>query len=151
MHLRGPDNSTRPANHHILLRRVPSKIRTMRSLIRTIVGACTVAAIGFAVHGGLQAQQRQQQAPQQQDQPATDQQNPAGQPTPLFRTGINFVRVDVIITDKSGAPVADLKQSDFEVLEDGKPQTVETFKLIKLDGGTIPSPDGPPREIRTDL
>ena len=36
-----------------------------------------------------------------------------------------------------GNPVADLKQSDFEVTEDGKPQKIETFKLVKLDGGLI--------------
>ena len=29
----------------------------------------------------------------------------------VFRTGINFVRVDVIVTDNKGNPVADLKQS----------------------------------------
>ena len=72
---------------------------------------------------------------------------PADQTTqnPLFRTGINFVRVDVIVTDKNGNEVSDLKQSDFEVLEDGKPQTVEAFKLVKLDGGATPTRDGPPR------
>ena len=40
--------------------------------------------------------------------------------------------------------------SDFEVTEDGKPQKIETFKLIKLDGGTADSIKEPPREIRTD-
>jgi VWFA-related protein len=70
---------------------------------------------------------------------------------PVFRTGINFVRVDVIVSDKNGANVSDLKQTDFEVTEDGKPQSVETFRFIKLDGGTLPSPDGvTPRAIRTD-
>ena len=39
---------------------------------------------------------------------------------------------------------------DFEVTEDGKPQTVETFKLVKLDGGLMPTTDGPPQPIRTD-
>ena len=68
----------------------------------------------------------------------------------MFRAGINFVRVDVIVSDKSGANVADLKQSDFEVTEDGKPQTIESFKFIKLDGGAMPGPDGPPAPIRTD-
>ena len=55
----------------------------------------------------------------------------AGQP--VFRTGINFVRVDVIVTDKQGNPVTDLSLNDFEVFEDGKPQAVETFRLIKVD------------------
>ena len=55
------------------------------------------------------------------------------------------------MSDRNGNPVADLKQSDFEVVEDGKPQTVETFKLIKLDGGAVPTSDGNPvRQIRTD-
>ena len=78
-------------------------------------------------------------------------QQEGAQPPPIFRTGINFVRVDVIVTDsKTGQPVTDLKQSDFEVIEDNKPQTVETFKLIELDGGAAPGPDGPPQAIRTD-
>src|SRR5215471_13633938 len=100
--------------------------------------------LGLATVAIGQVASRAQQA---QPQGQTDQQ-PA---PPVFRAGINFVRVDVIVSDKNGAAVADLKQSDFEVLEDGKPQTVETFKLIKLDGGSTPAPEGPPREIRTDL
>ncbi|MFN8058256.1 MAG: VWA domain-containing protein [Vicinamibacterales bacterium] len=68
---------------------------------------------------------------------------------PVFQTGINFVRVDVIVSDKDGKPVLDLDQADFEVLEDGKPQKVESFKLIKLTG--TPEPGGEPaREIRSD-
>src|SRR6266850_6753378 len=82
----------------------------------------------------------------QQAQP--DQQQPA---EPVFRTGINFVRVDVIVSDKSGTNVADLKQSDFEVTEDGKPQSIENFKFIKLDGGlSSAAVEGAPRSIRTD-
>jgi VWFA-related protein len=74
---------------------------------------------------------------------------PQGQ-TPTFRTGINFVRVDVIVTDKDGNPVDDLTPEDFEIVEQGQLQTIETFKLVSLDGGLMPGPDGPPREIRTD-
>ena len=83
-------------------------------------------------------------APQTPAQPA--QPAPAGQPAqpdaqppppadgqPTFRAGINFVRVDVIVTDSSGNPVTDLTQADFEVAEDGKPQTVETFRLVQID------------------
>src|SRR5579872_4017566 len=89
---------------------------------------------------------------QQQPAPSDAQQQPAapGAQSPIFRTGINFVRVDVIVTDKNGQPVSDLKESDFQVTEDTKPQKIETFKLIKLDGGVTPSPDGPPSDIRND-
>src|SRR4051794_3273892 len=70
---------------------------------------------------------------------------------PVFRGGINYVRVDVIISDKNGNPVSDLQASDFEVAEDGKPQKIDTFKLIKLDGGTADSIKEPPKEIRNDF
>src|SRR5688500_701560 len=91
----------------------------------------------------------------QQAGPAEAQTAPQGdgaqQPPPVFRTGINFVRVDVIVSDsKTGQPVADLKQSDFQVTEDNKPQTIESFRLIKLDGGRVPGPFGPPQAIRSD-
>jgi VWFA-related protein len=88
-----------------------------------------------------------QQAAQQPAQPPAD---PASQP-PVFRAGINYVRVDVIISDKNGNPVADLQASDFDVSEDGKPQKIDTFKLIKLDGGTAESIKEPPKEIRNDF
>jgi VWFA-related protein len=100
----------------------------------------------------LNAQSReggQQTAPPQQQ---NQQQPPPADPTqpPVFRTGINFVRVDVIISDKTGNPVADLTQADFDVTEDGKPQKIDTFKLVKLDGGRADSMNTPPKEIRTD-
>ena len=93
---------------------------------------------------------RQGQADQAATPPPADRRRPATPQSPIFRGGINFVRVDVIVTDKTGNPVADLKPTDFEVTEDGKPQKVETFKLVELDGGLMPGPDGPPRTIRTD-
>jgi VWFA-related protein len=67
---------------------------------------------------------------------------------PTFRAGINFVRVDVIVTDKKGQPVLDLKPTDFTVTEDGKPQTVDSFKLINVDDVIETTP---PREIRTSF
>ena len=92
--------------------------------------------------GGAQPTTTQQPATTAQQPVATD---PA---QPVFRGGINFVRVDVIVTDKKGQQVTDLKQSDFEVTEDKKPQTVEQFRLIKIDGNPRPG-DPPPHQIRT--
>ena len=81
-------------------------------------------------------------------EPAPPQARPGEPQQPIFRTGINFVRVDVIVTDKRGEPVADLQAADFEVSEDGKPQTIETFKLVRVTG--IPEGGEAPRQIRTD-
>jgi len=94
-----------------------------------------------------QPQAQSQGQPDAQGQPAQDQ--PQGQTqTPVFRGGINFVRVDVIVDDKKGQPVTTLLQSDFEVLEDGKPVSVEQFSLVKVDGN--PRPGAPlPTEIRS--
>ena len=53
---------------------------------------------------------------------------------PVFRTGVNLVRVDVSVTDKQGKPIADLEQSDFEIFEDGKPRGIEAFRLVRANG-----------------
>ena len=72
-----------------------------------------------------------------------DPQTPA---QPTFRTDINFVRVDVIVTEK-GEPVTNLTEADFQLREDGKPQAIEQFRLIKVDGTQRPG-DPPLRQIR---
>ncbi len=90
------------------------------------------------------------QTPPPQTPPA---QNPSAQApaqadqTPTFRADINFVRVDVIVTDRQGNPVHDLRQEDFEVTEDGKPQTIQTFKLVNVTENAGVGSD-PPREVR---
>jgi VWFA-related protein len=113
------------------------------SVVLGLVAGLLAAPTGHA--------QQSAQAPPPQD----GRQGQQGQPTdgqpPIFRSGINFVRVDVIVNDKSGNPIGNLKPEDFEITEQGKAQKIETFKLISLDGGLIPGPDGPPRAIRTDL
>src|SRR5216684_5935126 len=54
------------------------------------------------------------------------------QPTPpTFHTEANYVRVDVYPT-RDGAPVVDLRQDDFEVLEDKAPQKIEQFEHVTI-------------------
>lgn len=117
--------------------------RRVRVTIAALAGCAALAAIA-----GLGAQ-----APATRTPPAAapQGQTPASQvpPQPTFRAGISFVRVDVIVSDSDGHPVTDLTQADFEVLEDGQPQKVETFKLVEITG--IPQPgDERPREIRSE-
>ena len=116
-----------------------------RSLRPIAVGVAVLAILGSRGH----AQQPPNQQPPAQQTPA---QPPPDQPQPpIFRAGINFVRVDVIVSDnKSGVQIADLKESDFDVTEDGKPQKIEAFRFIKLDGGVSDAIKETPREIRTD-
>ena len=57
-------------------------------------------------------------------------QPPAQPPQPTFRTEANYVRVDAYPTTGDGAPVTDLTQADFEILEGGAPQTIEQFERV---------------------
>lgn len=57
---------------------------------------------------------------------------PSDQAQPVFRGGINVVRVDAIVTDNKGKPVTDLTKDDFEVFEEGDRQTVDTFRLVNI-------------------
>jgi len=109
-----------------------------RSLVILVAGALAL----WTPAGRLTAAQEPSSPAQQQPSPAepeapapqesggnqTDQATP-----PTFRAGINFVRVDVIVSDKTGKPVVDLKAEDFTVTEDGEPQAVESFKLVRVD------------------
>lgn len=71
------------------------------------------------------------------------QQPPAARAGGTVDTGVTAVLVDVVVRDKHGLPVKDLQPADFEVLEDGVPQTIGSFKGIFEDtpgpGGTAPT------------
>ncbi len=105
---------------------------------------CALAAMLAAPLAlGVNAQDK----PAQPAQPAAPPPTAATDPTPVFRSDINFVRVDVIVNDRQGNLVQDLKQEDFEVTEDGKPQLIQTFKLINVSEDAGVGTD-PPRDIR---
>lgn len=63
----------------------------------------------------------------------------SSQQPPVFRGGIDAVSVDVIVTDSDGRPVTDLTAEDFEIFEEGDPQTVSTFRLVETGDGTGPT------------
>ena len=63
---------------------------------------------------------------------------------PTFRTEANFVRVDVYPTS-GGTPILDLLKEEFEVLEDGRPQAIETFEHVRISSGPSRSAPIPAR------
>ncbi len=63
------------------------------------------------------------------------QQNPPQERPPVFRAGAHFVRVDTYPT-RDGHIIEGLTPDDFDVLEDGKPQAIDTFQFIRFDAFT---------------
>jgi len=99
-----------------------------------LVAALSVVSRAQQGNGGNASQpspqgNAQQPAPQT---PAAGGNQQGGQPT--FRTGINFVRVDVFATVQ-GKPVKDLTALDFDLREDGVPQKVSTFEHVEVRTG----------------
>ena len=60
---------------------------------------------------------------------------------PTIKTEANVVLVDVVVTQGKGEPVVGLHREDFQVSEDGRPQTISFFE--EHTGGTV-SPVGLP-------
>jgi len=63
---------------------------------------------------------------------------------PAFRTGTAVVLLDVVIRDKKGRPVPDVKPEEIEVYEDGTRQKVESFRWVEteplpVEGAAAPS------------
>ena len=55
----------------------------------------------------------------------------------VIRVRSNEVRLDVVVKDKKGRPIRDLKATDFEVLEDGVAQKVESFRLVTREAAPV--------------
>jgi len=92
----------------------------MLKRVRCLIGVCAVVGLVVSVFS---------QAPDQQ-------------PRPTFRTEANYVRVDVFPT-RDGQPVPDLRQDEFEVLDEGVPQTIQQFERIVIRGNV-------PQELRRE-
>ncbi len=52
---------------------------------------------------------------------------------PVFRGGVDLIRVDVRVVADDGRPVTDLTDEEFEVKVNGKPSPVRTLQFLKLD------------------
>jgi VWFA-related protein len=59
-------------------------------------------------------------------------QAPQTPPSVTFQVEVNYVDVDVVVTDEKGNFIPGLTREDFEVFEDGKPQKVDTFAYVEI-------------------
>ncbi len=66
----------------------------------------------------------------------------AQQAAPAVQTEI--VRLDVVVTDADGKLVRDLTREDFQLLEDGKPQTLGQFLAVRAGAAPTGAPEAAP-------
>jgi VWFA-related protein len=93
------------------------------------VGVCVAALLVVPLSGA--------------QEPSPTQQTPA----PTLHIGVTAVEIDAVVTDGSGKHVSDLQASDFELLQDGKPQTISSFRYVPIrvhpgEAGAPPPPAG---------
>src|SRR5437762_8011605 len=69
------------------------------------------------------------QQPQSAPSPAPQRTSPTADEQDVVRITTNLVQVDAVVT-KDGKPVTDLKAEDFEIAEDGHPQTITNFSYV---------------------
>ena len=56
-------------------------------------------------------------------------------PSPVFRSSLQLIEVEAIVRDADGNPVDDLTQAEFEVLEDGVAQPIQSFARLGAEHG----------------
>ena len=72
--------------------------------------------------------------------PAPQQDGSAPPPEVTFRVEVNYVEEDVRVVDRNGNFVRGLKREDFQLMEDGKAQKVNTFGMVDIPITRVPRP-----------
>src|SRR5499433_3679007 len=72
-------------------------------------------------------------------------------PTPTFKSQVEYVEVDALVTDQQGNFVRTLTKDDFQILEDGKPQTISNFSLVDIPIEQLQRPLFASRPIEPDV
>ena len=73
----------------------------------------------------------------------------AAQDDVVIRTTTSLVEVRVVAEDKHGKPIADLKKSDFQILDNGRPQAIRLFAAYRAPP-TAPAPQAANNEQSAD-
>jgi VWFA-related protein len=101
--------------------------------MRRIVAAITVGVMAGLNPLGIAAQQTQAPVVQNQ-QPDQSQMQQAGESTFTMKVNANIVLTNVVVRDKkTGEVVKGLKASDFQIVEDKKPQKIASFDYENVD------------------
>jgi hypothetical protein len=64
------------------------------------------------------------------------------QPTPTFRTRTSLRAMEVRVVDQRGRPISGLRQQDFTIQENGKPQAITLFTAFNLAAAPLRASGG---------
>jgi VWFA-related protein len=122
---------------------------TIRRRVLALFAAASLLAAPLGAQNSQSQPQSQQppaqqpQAPQPQPQviPVNPRQGPAAPPAnkavaggkATLRSTVSLVEIDVQVTNRDGKPVKGLKQEQFSITEDSKPQKVSTFEYNDIE------------------
>ena len=62
-------------------------------------------------------------------------------PDDVLRVRSSEVRLDIVVKDKKGHAVKDLSPADFEILEDGVSQRIQSFRFVNREAPADSSPN----------
>lgn len=78
----------------------------------------------------------------------------AQQAPPVFRSAVQLVTVDAVVTGKDDAPITDLTRDDFEILDNGTPQRIADFSFVSVPLANrtidVDQPAGPPSDVSSN-
>lgn len=98
---------------------------------------------------GNQTKQAEQSQQQRKSPPGKMANRPSEDAT--IQNLVELVEMDVVVTDRKGDHVTDLRKEDFEVLQDGKPQKIQSlsYKWVQPPSPDLPVED-PPSHVSPD-
>jgi VWFA-related protein len=76
---------------------------------------------------------------------------PAQAPSARFPSEIELVTVDTVVLDKSGQPVTGLTAADFNITENGVPQTLASFEAVVVPAAPSVEVTPSPRRFSTNV
>lgn len=115
----------------------------------TFKATLTAASVWCVVAATLLASQTPSATP-----PATGQRPSPTAPPVTYGVEVTLVEVDAVVTDGDGRVVRDLRKEDFEIFENGRPQTIDRVSFVEIPierAGRRAPAQRPRADVQTNL
>jgi len=126
------------------------RLRVLPAIIMAALLAPNTPAFRLFQQSGAPNQQPPSQSPQQKSTPPQKNTPPAQDQDAVVRINTQLVQIDVVVTDKKEQHINDLNENDFELLVDGKPQSLSHFALIRVPPAKREAPAGPKADPKNE-